>query len=322
MEPLGLGAAEEQVYRALLSAPESSARALADRTGLPIGRVREDLAHLVTLRLAQRDDSRPARFRPVPPDIAITALASERQSALDLARLAVPQLLAQYQEATAASRPGSLLEVLTGPQVGRRRFLELLSATSVELLTFDRVSEHENAGAVEVEAEAPMLGRGVTCRAIYEQAALDVPGRLPRLRHLADLGEQARVAPRLPFKMMICDRKRAMLPITTASTGTESVVLVGPSALLDGLVEIFEGYWQRGTPLWSGARREVEGTGLSAEEYEVLQLLATGLKDEAIARQLGISMRTARRRISSLTATLGVGTRFQAGVEAARRGLL
>jgi DNA-binding NarL/FixJ family response regulator len=100
------------------------------------------------------------------------------------------------------------------------------------------------------------------------------------------------------------------------------VVLVGPSALLDGLVEIFEAYWQRSTPLWSTGRREVGGTGLSEEEYEVLQLLAAGLKDEAIARQLGISMRTARRRISSLITTLGVGTRFQAGVEAARRDLL
>ena len=167
-----------------------------------------------------------------------------------------------------------------------------------------------------------MLGRGVACRVIYEPAALELPGRLPHLRRLADLGEQARVAPQLPLKMLICDRKRAMLPLASAGDATESVVLVGPSALLGGLVEIFEAYWQRSTPLWSAGRREVGGTGLSEEEYEVLQLLATGLKDEAIARQVGISMRTARRRISSLVATLGVGTRFQAGVEAARRGLL
>jgi len=131
------------------------------------------------------------------------------------------------------------------------------------------------------------------------------------------------VAPRLPLQMLICDRKRALLPLTGAAAGgTESVVLVGPSALLDGLIEIFETYWQRSTPLWPTGRREAGGTGLSEEEYEVLQLLAAGLKDEAIARQLGVSMRTARRRISSLITKLGVGTRFQAGIEAARHGLL
>jgi DNA-binding CsgD family transcriptional regulator len=329
LEPLGLGPTEEEVYRSLLAEPDSSVREVAARTGLPPARVREDLARLVALRMAQRIHGRPARFRTAPPDMAITALVNERQAALDRARLAVPELLAEYHEGIAASLPRTLLEVLTGPRVGYTRFLELLAATSEELLTFERVSDGESTGAVEVEAEAPMLARGVACRAIYEPASLEVPGRLPHLRRLADLGEQARVAPRLPLKMLICDRKRAMLPITgagdhagPAGPATESVVLVGPSALLDGLVEIFEAYWQRSTPLWSTGRREVGGTGLSEEEYEVLQLLAAGLKDEAIARQLGISMRTARRRISSLITTLGVGTRFQAGVEAARRDLL
>jgi DNA-binding CsgD family transcriptional regulator len=185
------------------------------------------------------------------------------------------------------------------------------------------MSGGEKFGAVEVEAEAPMLARGVACRAVYERGAVEAPGRLPHLRRLADLGEQARVTPRLPLKMLICDRKRAMLPLTGVGGNTsESVVLIGPSALLEGLVEIFEAYWQRSPPLWSTVRREVGATGLSEEEYEVLQLLATGVKDEAIARQLRISMRTTRRRISSLITTLGVGSRFQAGVEAARRGLL
>jgi DNA-binding CsgD family transcriptional regulator len=323
LEPLGLGPTEEEVYRALLGEPDMSARQLADRTGLPLARVRDDLARVVGLRLAQRNAGRPARFRAAPPDIAITALVNERQAALDKARLEVPELLAEYREATASALPANLIEVLNGPRVGYRRFQELLAATSEELLTFDRVSEDASAGAVEVEAEAPMLGRGVACRAIYEPAALEVPGRLPHLRRLADLGEQARVTPRLPLKMLICDRKRAMLPLVSGGDpATESVVLVGPSALLDGLLEIFENYWQRSTPLWAPARREAGAAGVSAEEHEVLQLLAVGLKDEAIARQLGISMRTARRRISSLITTLGVGTRFQAGVEAARRGLL
>ena len=322
LEPLGLGPTGEAVYRSLLGEPDSSARQVADRTGLPLAHVREELTHLVELRMAQRIQGRPVRFRTASPDMAITALVNERQAALDRVRLAVPELLTEYHERTAASLPRSLLEVLTGPGVGYRRFLELLAATSEELLTFERVSDGESTGAAEVEAEAPMLSRGVACRAIYEPAALEVPGRLPHLRRLADLGEQARVAPRLPLKMLICDRKRAMLPIIRTGDADESVVLVGPSALLDGLVDIFEAYWQRSTPLWSTGRREVGGTGLSEEEYEVLQLLAAGLKDEAIARQLGISMRTARRRISSLITTLGVGTRFQAGVEAARRGLL
>ena len=46
-----------------------------------------------------------------------------------------------------------------------------------------------------------------------------------------------------------------------------------------------------------------------------------GAKDEQIARTMGISLRTVRRRIASLLAELGVDSRFQAGMEAVRRGL-
>jgi DNA-binding NarL/FixJ family response regulator len=47
-----------------------------------------------------------------------------------------------------------------------------------------------------------------------------------------------------------------------------------------------------------------------------------GATDEVIARKLGIGLRTVRRRIASLMTELGVDTRFQAGVEAVRRGWL
>ena len=43
-------------------------------------------------------------------------------------------------------------------------------------------------------------------------------------------------------------------------------------------------------------------------------------KDEQIARALGMSVRTVRRRVADLMDELGADSRFQAGVEAVRRG--
>jgi DNA-binding NarL/FixJ family response regulator len=48
--------------------------------------------------------------------------------------------------------------------------------------------------------------------------------------------------------------------------------------------------------------------------------LAGGAKDEQIARALGMSVRTVRRRVADLMDELGADSRFQAGVEAVRRG--
>jgi DNA-binding NarL/FixJ family response regulator len=59
---------------------------------------------------------------------------------------------------------------------------------------------------------------------------------------------------------------------------------------------------------------------LDPHDQQIVELLAVGMKDEAILRQLGISERTLRRRIAALLARLGATGRFQAGVQAAHRG--
>ena len=68
---------------------------------------------------------------------------------------------------------------------------------------------------------------------------------------------------------------------------------------------------ERGTP---GLEQDVE--------TRLLTLLGTGFKDEAIARYLGIGVRTVRRRVAALMEEHGVHTRFQLGAVAERRGLL
>jgi DNA-binding NarL/FixJ family response regulator len=57
-----------------------------------------------------------------------------------------------------------------------------------------------------------------------------------------------------------------------------------------------------------------------AQRQILLTLMTAGLTDETIALQLGISVRTVRRRIRRVMDELGVVTRFQAGLQAAKRG--
>ncbi len=61
---------------------------------------------------------------------------------------------------------------------------------------------------------------------------------------------------------------------------------------------------------------------LTAAQREILCLLSTGLTDAAIASYLDISLRTTARRVADLMRQLDASSRFQAGVEAARRGWL
>jgi DNA-binding NarL/FixJ family response regulator len=61
---------------------------------------------------------------------------------------------------------------------------------------------------------------------------------------------------------------------------------------------------------------------LTPRELQVLQLVAQGLPNKGIARQLGISENTAKFHVASLTGKLGASSRTEAVTLAARRGLI
>lgn len=73
----------------------------------------------------------------------------------------------------------------------------------------------------------------------------------------------------------------------------------------------------------TGARPEVpEQSRLTQRQLEVLQLLAEGKSTAQIADELVLSKTTVRNHIAHLLANLGVHTRVQAVIMAAREGLI
>jgi DNA-binding CsgD family transcriptional regulator len=73
--------------------------------------------------------------------------------------------------------------------------------------------------------------------------------------------------------------------------------------------------------LYTGKRPVADPSGLSPREVEVLQLVAIGKTNQAIATELFLSERTVERHVSNILTKLGVGSRTAAAAYAFERGI-
>jgi DNA-binding CsgD family transcriptional regulator len=171
-----------------------------------------------------------------------------------------------------------------------------------------------------VRADVAMLNRGVTRRLLFQHTARANLGMRSYVGQLTEHGGQIRTTPEALERMLIFDRKIAILPLEPPGTQPGGSVVITHAPVVEFLHRGFE-------RLWSSAV-VFEDTDSPYEEVSVdikvslLRLMASGLKDDAIAHRLGIATRTCRRYVSSIMDELNVTSRFQAGVKIAQLGLL
>jgi sugar-specific transcriptional regulator TrmB len=316
LQAAGVTEFEEAIYRTLLRDPAAPIAQLAGAANTSTTRTRTALGRLVELGLVRRADN---HFIPIRPEAALAALVHRRRAELDAVEAATAELSEEFRAGDLKAHPAGLVEVVTGTEAINRRATELFEAATEEVMAFD-APPYALQLSNEVGIEGPILARGVRIRVIYSQRALDLPGRYERIMELASLGEEPRILPGLPMKLRITDSRVALIPLTATQRATESVAVVHESGLLDALIALFEALWAAAHPI--GAVGRPSGGELDEAQAHVVALLASGLKDETIARNLGVSMRTAGRRIREVLDLLQATTRFQAGAAAARRGWL
>lgn len=206
-----------------------------------------------------------------------------------------------------------IMERVVGREAVAARWEELQSTARQSLQMFVCPPYSMAATDHSESLQGSLLQRGGESWVIYSQEALKSRHVLSHLRHMKSLREQSRVASRLPLKLAIVDRSMALVSGRAARAGqpVDTSFIVRESPALDGLIALFDSFWQRSAE--AGCVAPVSLVK-SVDEQAVLKLLAQGLKDDAIARRLGLSTHTVRRRIGSIMRQLGVTSRFQAGL--------
>ncbi|MGK5692843.1 helix-turn-helix transcriptional regulator [Streptomyces sp. URMC 128] len=280
---------------------------------------------LMELALLHPDPDDENLLRPVPPAVALAQrlhpierdIAERRRLSIALTDVFEPFMALSAQEAATDHS----ITVLEG---GDRINAALNLATAqcqTEMLTIqpsdDRFSERSLTQGLE--RDRAMIERGVRIRTLYQHTARHSPQKLAYVSQLANGKAEYRTIDEVVERLIVCDESVAFIP--TRDDQQVALELRHPG-LVRYLVKVFEFMWSRSVPLSAGAPYEPAADGITDIQYSIAKLLVEGHVDEAIARRLGMNVRTCRAHIAKLAATLGSGSRAQLGYLIAQSGIL
>ncbi|MEV7598214.1 LuxR C-terminal-related transcriptional regulator [Kitasatospora sp. NPDC089797] len=323
LRALGLDPVCEQVYRELLAEPTLDATLLAERLGLSQDQVGASLDMLADLALLRMSREEPRQRRPVSPERARALLLRRqeeelraRQAALEANRIAVATAAEQATRERLRIPTGT--EQLDGLDEIQSRLESLFQSATTEICSIVPALMTPEALEASRALDEDLLARGIALRTLCHEGARTNPRSLAYARSMAAVGAQLRTAPALPHRLLLVDRAAALVPLDPSAPAACAVLVTVPGVVA-ALAELFDRIWEDATPLDRAPDRV---TGITPAERTLLQILSTGLTDEAAAKRLGVSVRTVKRRMEELMRRLEAGSRFEAGFRAGRQGWL
>lgn len=306
---LGVGPQGEELYRHVLRAPGLTLAAHVAQLGWTDYEAEHAIEQLRARRLVRvtdlgevvADHPRAALERVVSAEEA--RLATRRQ---DLARVrdAIDSFVTDH-------RAGQ--EISSADQPVRERVDQAVFASVYEHLVASTVGVIRQAavGTPHAAGDYPTVRQQLASG--REQRTLYLPEGLQEhaatLAEWAQLGEQQRVAGGLPSEFVVFGEEVAIGSTEWGQTGGDYVVLRDPMVVA-AFIALFDRLWSAAAPVG-----HTEDTSSSA----LVDWMQQGLTDEAIARAMGVSLRTVRRRIAAMMSEHDVSTRFQLALRIAER---
>jgi DNA-binding CsgD family transcriptional regulator len=300
----GLSADADLVYRALIHQGGQPEARLVRELGLGARRTAAALDELSGRRLARFD----GLWTVVPTERALGILRRRRfpeDDPLATAR----RMLSVFDEVELpdAALPDTMRRFPVSKV--RHRIRDLVEVERYEHLALnpERVFSQQ-----ELERAQPLdqklVDRGVRIR-ILGRPSSDGDASCGASQALSDQGGDYRETDDIPIKLMVFDRRTALLP--AGPEPRDGVLEISEKTVVDALVLLFTRRWHAASdPL----RKGIPPIMLTPRERAIVNGLAQGLSDEQVAAQLNISVRTIAYALRNLMDQLKVDTRFQLGL--------
>jgi DNA-binding CsgD family transcriptional regulator len=329
----GGGADAEDIGLALYQALRANGSTPPDKAAAGLG-LTEAEAAMGWSELRKLGLIRPGRFPEevdsVEPDTALVNLLVRQREALQSQRDALSAIVRDAESLMERYRPAVLREtadIEVELVSGDNRKRQLINDFNARISSSTGSMHPGPLPPAEVlvhslAADAALIERGIKVRAIYGQSINSAPRQRKYLTELGATGVEVRLAPQVPFDLLIADAHSAILT-ANPDNPAEAIIVVRGAALIRSYIALYEDCWLRSVPYSAKSSGGFDtDTELTEQHRTTMRLLANGLTDERIARKLGVSLRTVSRLVSEIMRYLQADSRFQAGVLAAAHGLI
>ncbi|MBA2945170.1 helix-turn-helix transcriptional regulator [Streptomyces himalayensis] len=279
---------------------------------------------LLEYALLHPDPDDPNWLRPVPPTAALAQrlhpiereIQDRRRLSVELTDAFEPFLAISAQKRATTHA----ITVLEGFNRINAALDAAIAESQTEVLTVQPGggrSEHVLSEALE--RSKPLIERGISVRTLYQHTVRYSQSTFAYVEHMAGAKVEIRTLEELIERLIICDRTVAFIP---ARDDRQVALELRHPGLVQYLTKVFEQLWRRATPLRDELPYESTPDGITGVQRSIAKLLVEGHVDEAIARRLGMNVRTCRAHIAKLAAALGSGSRAQLGYLIAQSGIL
>ncbi|WP_227998430.1 LuxR C-terminal-related transcriptional regulator [Nocardia australiensis] len=312
-----------RAYAVLVHHPRSSLADIAQYLGVAVEEAATSLNVLCELEAAERfvgaDGS--VLWDAHAPESLSEAEARRRQQDINQMHAAATRLSETFRSVRRSPRAnGSVVPVFERLEM-LADFEEMQSAASSGVKMIERgpyLSDIEREQQ-QFQLKRARMGDGIRYQTLYQDTIYQDPERLRHALAANSSGAQARTLPEPPFKLIIADNERACLVLHADERRPDPMGLrINGSSALRLVIKTFDVLWSLAAPISMNPAADE----LDERDKAILTLMGLGATDDTIARRLGMSRRTVVRRTARLLERLGASTRFQAGVQATRRGWL
>ncbi|ARZ66061.1 hypothetical protein SMD11_0395 [Streptomyces albireticuli] len=315
-----------RVYEYVLAHHSVTVPEIAADIGMPGTAVAWIMRNLRKLRLV-RYCAEQETFTAVDPDSArvelvlpLEAAIYEKRRELALVHRQLGRFANAYKRHLRAQQRGELVVTLENPRELWLRLADSIRRGYGEILTMwpvngCRTGLLDDTRSLTLEA----VQRGVRVRALYPHTARSHPSFRANLQKNRETGAEVRTSDEVSRFLVIVDREAAFLPAASGDGASSVVTAMYEPVIVELLRGTYENIWQSACSFDGATTPE---SALDNVKGSILKMLASGLKDEVIARRVGTSSRTLRRYISAIMEELDAESRFQAGVAAANAGLV